>query len=35
LISTHFRGRVLMKEGEEQSLDTLEGGQIIIEKKTR
>ena len=33
--STHFRGRVLMKEGEEQSLDTLEGGQIIIEKKTR
>ena len=33
--STHFRGRVLMKEGEEQGLDTLEGGQIIIEKKTR
>jgi len=33
--STHFRGRVLMEEGEEQSLDTLEGGQIIIEKKTR
>lgn len=33
--ATHFRGRVLMKEGEEQGLDTLEGGQIIIEKKTR
>jgi hypothetical protein len=33
--STHIRGRVLMKQGEEQNLDSLEGGQLIIEKKTR
>ena len=33
--SMHFKGRVLMKQGTEQNLDSLEGGQVIIEMKTR
>lgn len=33
--AVQVRGRVLMKEGEEQSLDSFEGGQLILEKKTR
>jgi hypothetical protein len=30
-----LKGRVLMREGEEQTLDSFEGGQLILEKKTR
>ena len=33
--SMHFKGRVLMKQGTEPNLDSLEGGQVIIEMKTR
>ena len=33
--SMHIKGRVLMRQGEEQNLDSLEGGQLTIEKKTR
>ena len=33
--SVQFKGRVLMREGEEQTLDSFEGGQLILEKKTR
>ncbi len=33
--SMRFKGRVLMREGEEQTLDSFEGGQLILEKKTR
>jgi hypothetical protein len=32
--ATQLKGRVLMRE-EEQSLESFEGGQLIIEKKTR
>jgi hypothetical protein len=33
--AVQVRGRVLMREGEEQRLDSFEGGQLILEKKTR
>ena len=33
--SMHLRGRVLMKQGTEPNLDSLEGGQVIIEMKTQ
>ena len=32
--SMRIKGRVLMKQEEEQNLDSLEGGQLIIEMKT-
>lgn len=33
--ATQLKGRAFMREGEEQSLESFEGGQLIIEKKTR
>jgi len=33
--AVQVRGRLLMREGEEQRLDAFEGGQLILEKKTR
>jgi len=33
--SIHLRGQVLMKPGAEQDFDSLEGGEVIIEMKTR
>lgn len=33
--SMRIKGRVLMKQGTEPDLDSLEGGQVIIEMKTR
>jgi hypothetical protein len=33
--SMHLRGRVLMKQGTDPNIDSLEGGQVIIEMKTR
>ncbi|HHH44040.1 MAG TPA: hypothetical protein ENK49_07880 [Gammaproteobacteria bacterium] len=33
--SVHLRGQVLMKPGAEQDFDSLEGGKVIIEMKTR
>ncbi len=32
--SMHLKGRVLMEQGAEQDLKSMEGGQVIFEKKT-